>query len=197
MRLRTMKKVSSCLNVSGPISARWRYNEAMKLSAQEEYGLRCLLHMARCGEGESRSIPEISRAEGLSIPNVAKLMRLLRLGGLVDSVRGQSGGYTLARPARQITVGEVLTLLGGNFFSPQFCERHSGLEKVCTHDGDCSMRQLWSTIQRLLENVLGKTTLQDLLMSEHDLATWMEARSESFIPVGVAAHVGNGHTTPA
>lgn len=169
----------------------------MKLSAQEEYGLRCLLHMARCGDGESRSIPEISRAEGLSIPNVAKLMRLLRLGGLVDSVRGQSGGYTLSRPASRITVGEVLTLLGGNFFSPQFCERHSGLEKVCTHDPDCSLRYLWGTVQRLLDNVLGKTTLQDLLMSEQDLATWMEARSESFLPVGAGATADSGRTTTA
>ena len=103
----------------------------MKLSAQEEYGLRCLLHMAKAGPGQSQSIPEISRAEGLSIPNVAKLMRILRLGGMVDSVRGQAGGYTLARPADEISVGEVLSLLGGNLFGPQFCERHAGLERVC------------------------------------------------------------------
>ncbi|MBL8219782.1 MAG: Rrf2 family transcriptional regulator, partial [Bryobacterales bacterium] len=80
----------------------------MKLSAQEEYGLRCLIHMARLQDGESLSIPEISRAEGLSIPNVAKLMRLLRLGGIVTSVRGQAGGYTLAQPADQISVGSVM-----------------------------------------------------------------------------------------
>lgn len=164
----------------------------MKISAQEEYGLRCLLHMARCGEGESRSIPEISRAEGLSIPNVAKLMRLLRLGGLVDSVRGQSGGYTLARPADQITIGEVLSLLGGNFYSNQFCERHSGLEKVCTHATDCSLRHLWGTVQRLLESVLGKTTLHDLLMSEQEMSTWLEAR-EVEAHQATAAPVGNGH----
>ncbi len=164
----------------------------MKLSAQEEYGLRCLLHMARCGDGESRSIPEISRAEGLSIPNVAKLMRLLRLGGMVDSVRGQSGGYTLARPANQITVAEVLSLLGGNFYSPHFCERHSGLEKVCTHGSDCSLRYLWATIQRILENVLGKTTLSDLLMNEQSMAVWMEARDLDTHTL-MSEPVGNGH----
>ncbi|MBX5495497.1 MAG: Rrf2 family transcriptional regulator [Bryobacteraceae bacterium] len=152
----------------------------MKLSAQEEYGLRCLLHMARCGEGQSRSIPEISRAEGLSIPNVAKLMRLLRLGGMVESVRGQAGGYTLARPADQINVGEVLALLGGNFFGPQFCERHAGLEKVCLHASDCSLRNLWGTVQRLLENILGKTTLRDLLVSEQEMAQWLASRQQLF-----------------
>ncbi|MEO8660593.1 MAG: Rrf2 family transcriptional regulator [Bryobacteraceae bacterium] len=165
----------------------------MKLSAQEEYGLRCLLHMARCGDSESRSIPEISRAEGLSIPNVAKLMRLLRLGGLVDSVRGQSGGYTLARPAKEISVGQVLNLLGGNFYSNQFCERHSGLEKVCAHDSDCSLRFMWSTVQRLLENVLGKTTLHDLLMGETEICTWMEQQNGAMIPL---AHNGSADKLP-
>ena len=50
----------------------------MKLSATEEYGLRCLLQLAKCGDGRSLTIPEISRAEGLSVPNAAKLMRVLR-----------------------------------------------------------------------------------------------------------------------
>lgn len=167
----------------------------MKLSAQEEYGLRCLLHMARCGEGESRSIPEISRAEGLSIPNVAKLMRLLRLGGFVDSVRGQSGGYTLARPANQITVGDVLGLLGGQFFSVQFCERHAGLERVCTHASDCSLRFVWGTIQKMLQQVLGKTTLQDLLMNEQEICGWMDTRLEQVKPAESATPVAVQQTT--
>lgn len=182
------------MQIYGSFGPVWRYNVAMKLSAQEEYGLRCLLHMARCGEGESRSIPEISRAEGLSIPNVAKLMRLLRLGGMVDSVRGQSGGYTLARPANQITISEVLCLLGGNFYSSHFCERHSGLEKVCTHASDCSLRYLWGTIQRLLDNVLGKTTLYDLLMNEQQMASWMESK-EVDTHAMVAEAVASGHVT--
>ena len=69
----------------------------MKLSAQEEYGLRCLLRLAGAGEGQSLTIPEIGRAEALSIAYVAKLMRILRQGKFVKSVRGQTGGYTLAR----------------------------------------------------------------------------------------------------
>ena len=145
----------------------------MKLSAQEEYGLRCLLHMARAGAAESQSIPEISRAEGLSIPNVAKLMRILRLGGLVESARGQAGGYTLAKPPEQITVAQVLTLLGGTLFGPSFCERHSGLERVCTHYTDCSLRHLWSTIQNMVESVLERTTLQDLVREERDMSAWL------------------------
>jgi Rrf2 family transcriptional regulator, iron-sulfur cluster assembly transcription factor len=157
----------------------------MKLSAQEEYGLRCLLYMARHGEAKSHSIPEISRAEGLSVPNVAKLMRILRLGGLVASVRGQAGGYTLSRPSNQVSVSEILALLGGNFFSPHFCERHAGLERTCTHDGDCAVRVLWSTVQKALDNILTKTTLADLLRPEGEMVALLKDRLA--IPDRVAA----------
>ena len=79
----------------------------MKLSAQEEYGLRCLLRVGR-RHGRQPHDPELSRPEGISEPNVAKMMRVLREGGFVQSTRGQAGGYSLARPADQINVGEVL-----------------------------------------------------------------------------------------
>lgn len=142
----------------------------MKLSAQEEYGLRCLLHMARLPEGQSLSIPEISKAEGLSIPNVAKLMRLLRLGGFVASVRGQSGGYTLAHPPEQISIGVVMDALGGRFFNERFCERHSGLEKVCSRSTDCAIRMLWIRVQDVLDSVLRHVTLKDLLCNEAEIS---------------------------
>jgi len=145
----------------------------MKLSAQEEYGLRCLLYMARSGSDESRSIPEISRAEGLSIPNVAKLMRLLRLGGFVDSVRGQAGGYTLARPPEEIIVGDVMDHLGGSFFASRFCERHAGTQQVCVHKEDCAVRCLWNHLNGLLQSILGKATLRDLLTSEPEMTHWL------------------------
>jgi Rrf2 family protein len=155
----------------------------MKLSAQEEYGLRCLLHLARCGNGRSMTIPDISKAEGLSTPNVAKLMRLLRMGGLVASVRGQAGGYSLARPASEIKVAEVLEVLGGQFFGPKFCDRHSGSQDVCMHFTDCSLRSLWNTIQNVLQEVLGKTTVQDLLCSEDEMQEWIRCRTAEALPL--------------
>lgn len=161
----------------------------MKLSAQEEFGLRCLLHMARQPEGASTTIPEISRAERLSIPNVAKLMRLLRLSGFVASSRGQSGGYTLARPAGQITVGVVLSSLGGNLFGKGFCTRHAGLQPECTHNADCSLRSIWSALQEAVEGVLGNTTLQDLLCSEQEMHAGLTSRRGTLYQVAVASGV--------
>ncbi len=161
----------------------------MKLSAQEEYGLRCLLHMAAQGDRASLSIPEISRAEGLSIPNVAKLMRILRLAGFVVSVRGQAGGYMLARPAEQISVSSVMEALGGRLFGPQFCTRHAGLLSACVHNDDCSMRSVWKVLQETIEATLKRTTLRDLLRREAEMTTFILSEVRPAAP--------NGHDTAA
>lgn len=145
----------------------------MKVSSQEEYGLRCLLRIAREGPSGSLAIPEISKAEGISISYVGKLLRLLRRGGFVTSARGQTGGYTLARPAREINVGDVLALLGGRLFESEFCDHHAGVAQVCTHSVDCSVRSLWHALQCVVDHVLNKTTLQELLTSEQEMTTWI------------------------
>src|SRR5947207_975628 len=64
----------------------------MRFTAQEEYGLRCLMQVARAPEG-SLTIPEVADREALSLPYVAKIMRHLRSLGLVTATRGQKGGY--------------------------------------------------------------------------------------------------------
>lgn len=145
----------------------------MKFSSQEEYGLRCLLCMARQPEGSSLTIPEISQAEGISTHYVAKLMRILRRGGFVSSARGQAGGYTLARPAPEIVVGEALAILGGRLFEPDFCGEHAGSEKLCTNTVDCSIRSLWRSVQLVVDQVLSRTKLSDLLHNEQEMTSWV------------------------
>jgi Rrf2 family protein len=144
----------------------------MKLSSQEEYGLRCLLRIAHEGTGGSLTIPAVSEAEGISPSYTAKLMRLLRRGGFVTSVRGQAGGYTLSRPSEKIVIGEVLALLGGRLFDPEFCATHSGVENECTHTVDCSIRSLWHAVQIVVDRVLNKTTLKELIATEHEMSAW-------------------------
>ncbi len=88
----------------------------MKFSAVEEYGLRCLIQIAKNDKGNGLTIPEISELEGLSEANVAKILRILRLGGIVEAERGQNGGYRLTKAAEEITLSEVMYILGGKFF---------------------------------------------------------------------------------
>lgn len=148
----------------------------MKLTSQEEYGLRCLLRVGRAGEGASLTIPELSRAEGISEPNVAKMMRILRRGGFVTSTRGQSGGYALSRPAGEIQVGHVVAVLGGRLYEPAFCDGHAGVEISCTHMPDCSIRSVWRMVQQAVDQVLGKITLKDLLRTEPEMNAFKQGR---------------------
>jgi Rrf2 family protein len=150
----------------------------MKLSSQEEYGLRCLLQVARHGPEGSVTIPEIARIEGLSIPHVAKLMRSLRRGGFVRSVRGQAGGYKLARTQDRINIGEVLAWLGGRLFEPSFCSMHAGIAELCTHSVDCSIRSLWQSVQHVVDQMLEKVTLADLLGAGRPQRAWMGDQTE-------------------
>src|SRR4030095_15344084 len=138
----------------------------MKLSTQEEYGLRCVLQLGRRGDAESLTIAELSQREGISPANVAKIMRVLRRSGFVKSTRGQAGGYALARPADQISVAEVLSALGGRLFDSGFCDRHAGVEVRCHHLGDCSIRPVLRQLQDVVDQVLGRLMLKNLLCSE-------------------------------
>ncbi len=140
----------------------------MKFSAQEEYGLRCLLRIAKFYAVEKAlTIPEISRAEGITEHNAGKILRVLRLGGFLESSRGQIGGYTLSRAPEEISVGDVLKVLGGRLFDDSFCKTHSGVTDICSNSIDCSVRSLWKLIQDSVDSVVDKLTLKDLLGSEN------------------------------
>jgi Rrf2 family protein len=142
----------------------------MKLSAQEEYGLRCLLRVANASDNGSVTIPAIAEAEALSVAYVGKLMSILRQNEFVQSVRGQTGGYVLARPAEKIPVADVLASLGGRLFEPGFCDDFAGLGSICTHSVDCSVRSLWRAMQQAVDLVLAGVTLKDLSGKESEVA---------------------------
>ena len=153
----------------------------MKFSAQEEYGLRCLLQIARSPEGEL-TIPEIADREGLTPANVAKLMRVLRQIGVVKSTRGQKGGYQLAQPPDRISLDKLLADLGGRLYSGDFCDRHTGNGGSCVHDVGCAIRSLWMALDTAVERTLSGITLQALLCSDRPAS-----RGPRTIPVDLLA----------
>lgn len=116
------------------------------------------------------SIPQLSEAEGLTVPYTAKLTRVLRMEGFINSTPGYKGGYVLALPARDININKVLKALGGSLFDPSFCGSHKGKMNFCTHSVDCSARSLWQMIQYSIDQVLDKISLYDLVSSEKESA---------------------------
>ena len=153
----------------------------MHLSATEEYGLRCLLQVARHTEKAPLRIRDIAASEGLSPEYAAKLMRALREGQLVCSTRGARGGYRLARPASSITIWEVLEVLGGPFFPERFCEDHPGALRDCIHSTDCSIRSLWRWVGHALQKTLEGVTLQDLTREETCMAQWLDEQLPALV----------------
>jgi Rrf2 family protein len=141
----------------------------MKISAQEEYGLRCLLHLARSGPGEGQTIQDIAGAEKLSVAYVAKLLAILRQAGLIESVRGRSGGYHLSQDPAEIRLGTAMRALGEPLFEDAvYCEKHGSPEtgENCVHHEGCALRAIWQTLEQGIRQLLDQFTLADLLRDE-------------------------------
>ncbi len=146
----------------------------MRILAQEEYGLRCILQLARHRGSEPLTIAGIAEAEGLSPEYAGKLMQLLRRAGLVTSTRGPGGGYLLARPPADISIWEVVEVLGGVLFPRDFCACHPGQAKHGVHASDCSIRALWHMVGGVVRDVLEDVALSDLERDETSMTLWLE-----------------------
>ncbi len=164
---------------------------AMQLLASEEYGLRCLLQVADAPGQAPVSISQIAAAEGLSPEYTAKLMRELRLGELVRSVRGAEGGYRLARPAADISVWAALQVLGGSLFSDAFCDCHPGQRECCVRRADCSIRALWRRLEGVLRDTLQNISLEDLSRDENTMGSWLDP-----VSLAVLSQESKEDTTP-
>jgi Rrf2 family transcriptional regulator, iron-sulfur cluster assembly transcription factor len=137
----------------------------MKISAQEEYGLRCLVQLATLPSGDSLTLPQIAEREGISTANAGKLMWLLNKAGFVQSTRGTKGGYFLARPAGEIRLSEIIKVLDEEVLSAH-CESFTGVMEKCVHTGDCGIRPVIVGLHEIVENALSKITLAQLVGSE-------------------------------
>ncbi len=133
----------------------------MKLSPIEEYGLRCLLQLARRPSEHPVTIRTISEAEGLSTAYVGKLMFLLQRAQLVHSTRGVQGGYVLAKAPEQLSLAEVFKALEPGDLE-DVCEKFTGNEAACVHNGSCAIKHVWKGLHDHINDYLSKVSLRDL-----------------------------------
>jgi Rrf2 family transcriptional regulator, iron-sulfur cluster assembly transcription factor len=137
----------------------------MKISSQEEYGLRCLVQLASLADGESLTLPQIAEREGISAANAGKLMWLLNKAGFVQATRGTKGGYSLARAAGEIRLNEVIKVLDEDVLN-KHCESYTGVLESCVHKGDCGIRPVIVGLHEIVENALSQITLAQLVGEE-------------------------------
>ena len=138
----------------------------MKISAHEEYGLRCLVQLAHTQvSGRSLTLNQIAEREGLSVAKAGKLMGILVRAGLVQSQRGANGGYTLARPASEIRLNEVIRVLDEDTVD-LFCQTHTGVLDTCIHTSDCGIRPVIVGLHEIVQSALSEITLAQLIGTE-------------------------------
>jgi Rrf2 family protein len=135
----------------------------MKVSAQEEYGLRCILQLAAQPTGASMTVGEIARREGISPAYAEKLLRILAKAGLTQSIRGVNGGYSLARASEQITLGDVSRALEGRQTWDDICLKHTGDRDTCVHEGSCTILPIWQGITEYVHGVLDSITISQVM----------------------------------
>lgn len=133
----------------------------MKITTQGEYGLRCVLNIAK-GRGEPVTIEEICKTERLSSDYVEQLLMRLRRGGIVESQRGPGGGYLLGRPPERIKVKDVILVLEKNPFET-ICRKFARNKMRCESISSCKIKEVWSKLSKAVELTLSKVSIADLI----------------------------------
>lgn len=133
----------------------------MKISTQEEYGLRILLQIAKSENG--LCISDIAKLENLTVANTAKICRLLRISGYINSSKGKDGGYYLNLPPQEIKLDELMARLDTPLYSTQYCERFCEEGGSCLHSVNCQVKTVWMKMQNSINTVLREMTLSDLI----------------------------------
>ena len=131
----------------------------MKLSTKGRYGLRALIDLALYSENETVSLQSIARRQNISDSYLEQLMRKLRSAGLIVSVRGAQGGYKLARPANEISVGDVLRALEGSLEAVT-C---GGEDNSCQGADLCVTKFVWERINSSIRDTVDSIKLSQLV----------------------------------
>ena len=130
----------------------------MKLSTRSRYGMRLMLDLALKSGGGSVFLKDIAREEQISEKYLSLIIIPLKSAGLVRSTRGAHGGYTLGRPAEEINLKEIVTVLEGEICLVD-CVKDSG---ICSRASICASRDLWETLSETIAETLELVTLADL-----------------------------------
>lgn len=137
----------------------------MKLSKRGEYALRALIGLAVAERQEHRTVAlaQLAERENIPAPFLEQILRRLKEGGYIASVRGKEGGYSLALSASQISVGEVVRFIEGPL-APVRCVSRTAYERCsCPDEHACGLRLLMERVRNSVADILDGTTLAALV----------------------------------
>lgn len=130
----------------------------LRLGKMADYGI--VVMTALINESmQSQNASEIAAAIPLPLPTVSKILKMLARGGLVVSLRGPKGGYSLAHPADKISLVDIIRIMDGPIGMTE-CSVTPGL---CTQESGCIVRANWQRINQAVLGVLQKITLDQMI----------------------------------
>ena len=131
----------------------------MKISTRGRYALRFMIDLAQHKQDEFIPLKDISKRQAISIKYLEQITSLLSKYGLLQSVRGPQGGYKLARPTNQYTVGEILRITEGDL-APVSCLEANATG--CSRQSICATIKLWEGLGKVINAYLDGITLDQL-----------------------------------
>ena len=145
----------------------------MRLSKRGEYGLRAMITLAQPGiNGDSPAmmqIKEISEREQISPKFLEQILLTLKNAGFLHSKMGVGGGYYLARPAREITLGQIFRVLDGPV-APIKCVSQMAYEPCgCPDEETCGLRLVMSDVRNAIADILDNTSLADVAKRQNTI----------------------------
>jgi len=136
----------------------------MKIPKKCQYALRAVFELALRDPGQPVKIYEIAGAQNIPPRFLEVILNELRHGGFVESYRGSEGGYMLARPAEDLTVGEVIRHMQGPFSWDNDNQRNTNKGRFFY--GDYAFEQLWKNVNSAMSDVCNNTTFAELIEYE-------------------------------
>lgn len=130
----------------------------MKLSTRSRYGTRAMLDIALNDGYGPVQLKDLARRQELSMKYLEQIVPNLKAAGLIRSIRGAGGGYVLAKPARDITLLNIIEVLEGSLV-PVECVSNPHL---CARTSECAVHDIWREVQYGMNNILSSHTLEDL-----------------------------------
>lgn len=138
----------------------------MKISTKGRYGLKAALDLAMYASEEAVSLSSVAQRQDVSISYLEQLIAKLKKAGIVTSIRGAQGGYMLARPAEEISVGEILRALEGDLY-PINCQELNGVSDVCKGADVCVTKYVWKRISDSISEAVDNINLGELAKEGH------------------------------
>jgi Rrf2 family protein len=133
----------------------------MRISAKGEYAAKAVLHLS-LKYPQVVTIHEVAVRHNIPIKYLEHILLSLKKAGVLESRRGLRGGYTLARPPAEISVGEVLRVVDGRFSQASCIEVDLLHAYACPESASCGLKQVWQDVQGAVERILFETTFDEV-----------------------------------